>query len=107
VLYIPSVVHATVIVMARGRNSTATGVRFNDGLLLQLKKLARSQGLTTNEFIVLLVEHGLECSEHQVVEHRVVWPKPVAVGVVGRELVQVVAAGRVTRMVKAKGVRRE
>jgi len=53
--------------MARGRNSTATGVRFNDGLLLQLKELAGSQGLTTNEFIVRLVEHGLECSEHQVV----------------------------------------
>jgi len=92
--------------MARGRNSTATGVRFNDGLLLQLKKLAQSQGLTTNEFIVLLVEHGLECSEHQVVEHQVVRSKPPAVEVVGRAPVaKVVAAGPVTRMVKAKGIR--
>jgi len=57
--------------MARGRNSTATGVRFHDGLLLQLKGLAQSQGLTTNEFIVLLVEHGLECSEPPVVAHPV------------------------------------
>jgi len=65
--------------MARGRNSTATGVRFNDGLLLQLKKLAQSQGLTTNEFIVLLVEHGLECSEHQVVEPQIA-VLPLAVG---------------------------
>jgi len=65
--------------MARGRNSTATGVRFNDGLLLQLKELAESQGLTTNEFIVRLVEHGLKCSEHPVVEHQVA-VLPLSVG---------------------------
>jgi len=91
--------------MARGRNSTATGVRFNDGLLLQLKELAESQGLTTNEFIVRLVEHGLECPEHQV-EPRVIQPKPIAVEVGRRSVVKVATAGPVTRMVKAK-VRRE
>jgi len=88
--------------MARGRNSTATGVRFNDGLLLQLRELAASQGLTTNEFIVRLVEHGLACSEPQVVQ-----PKPIIAVGVGHPLVaKVVAAGPVTRMVQAK-VRRE
>jgi len=66
--------------MARGRNSTATGVRFNDGLLLELRKLAQSQGLTTNEFIVRLVEHGLECSGHPVVEHQVWAVLPLSVG---------------------------
>lgn len=65
--------------MARGRNSTATGVRFNDGLLLKLKKLAQSEGLTTNEFIVRLVEYGLECSAHLVVEHQVA-VLPLSVG---------------------------
>jgi len=78
--------------MARGRNSTATGVRFADGLLLQVKELAASQGLTTNEFVVRLVAHGLACLEYQV-ESKVVQPRPIAVEV---------AAGPVTRMVKAK-----
>jgi len=102
VLYIPSVVHATVIVMARGRNSTATGVRFADGLFLQLKELAESQGLTTNQFIVRLVEHGLACSAPQ----QVVRPKPIAVEVGCRSVAKVAAVGPVTRMVKVK-VRRE
>jgi len=87
--------------MARGRNSTATGVRFADGLLLQLKELAESQGLTTNEFIVRLVEHGLACAARQVVQ-----PKPVAVEVGCRSVAKVATAGSVTRMVKVK-VRRE
>jgi len=91
--------------MARGRNSTATGVRFNDGLLFQLKALAESQGLTTNEFIVRLVAHGLACLEYQV-EPKVVQPKPIAVEVGRRSVAKVATAGPVTRMVKVK-VRRE
>jgi len=91
--------------MARGRNSTATGVRFADGLLIQLKELAASQGLTTNEFVVRLVAHGLACLEYQV-ESKVVQPKPIAVEVGRRSVARVATAGPVTRMVKAR-VRRE
>jgi len=72
--------------MVRGRNSTAHGVRFNDGLLIELKKLAQSQGLTTNEFIVRLVEHGLECCEYPVVEHQVA-VLPLSVGESVRALI--------------------
>jgi len=51
--------------MAHGRNSSITSIRINDQLLADVKSLAASQGLSTNQLIVQLVQHGLECRERQ------------------------------------------
>jgi len=51
--------------MAHGRNSTGFGIRINDQLLAAVKSLAASQGMSTNQLIIQLVQHGLECRERQ------------------------------------------
>lgn len=92
--------------MAKGRNSTGFGLRMRDDLLAAVGDLAQSSGFTRNELIVELVRLGLGSWE-RAPSTVTVQPKPVVVGVVGRESVKVVAAGHVTRRVKAKSVRRE
>ena len=93
--------------MAKGRNSTGFGLRMHDDLLAAVGDLAQSSGFTRNELIVELVRLGLDSWERGAPPTVIVQPKPVAVGVVGRESVKVVVAGHVTRRVKVKGVRRE
>jgi len=51
--------------MAHGRNSSIASIRINDQLLAAVKSLAASQGMSTNQLIIQLVQHGLECRERQ------------------------------------------
>ncbi len=92
--------------MAKGRNSTGFGLRMQDDLLAVVENLARNRGLTRNELIVELVRLGLDTEEASPAV--TVQPKPIAVGVVGgKPSAKAVTAGPITRIIKAKGVRRE
>jgi len=96
--------------MAKGRHSTACGLRLQDNLLGVIEELARDRGLTRNELIVELVKLGLDNCGKEIPPPGVTVPRPIDIETVGRKPVSKVTqpAGLVTKTgLKANAVRRE